>query len=377
MAILQIAEHLVQLRHEKGITQDELALFLGVTKASVSKWETGQSYPDILLLPKIATYYNTTIDALLGYEPQLCKEQIRKIYGDLTEDFIKLPFEQVMDKSRELVHEYYSCYPFVQEIAILWLNHFMLAKDPKMQMDILEEIKELCNHIQKDCSDVGICGDIMVLKATVDLYMGKYDKVIESMEPIVDPTRLRNQADTLLIQAYQMAGNNDKADYYNQMSAYAHLLSFMGDSIQMISIHMDDPVIAEMTIKRTEEVIKIYELLNLHPNVTLQFYYQKAIYLLHHEDKEGAIKALSDFTIGSIDLVKNQVELKGDRYFNRIDEWIEETVLGKSAPRSLKFIFDCVLTVLTSPEIEPISKDKRVQDLIKLVKERSKQYDTK
>ena len=42
-----------------------------VTKASVSKWETGQSYPDILLLPKLATFFNVTVDELIGYEPQL------------------------------------------------------------------------------------------------------------------------------------------------------------------------------------------------------------------------------------------------------------------------------------------------------------------
>ena len=49
-----------------------------VTKASVSKWESGQSYPNILLLPKLATFFNVTVDELIGYEPQLSLEQIKK-----------------------------------------------------------------------------------------------------------------------------------------------------------------------------------------------------------------------------------------------------------------------------------------------------------
>lgn len=41
---LNIAKTLILKRKEKGITQDELANYIGVSKASVSKWETGVSH---------------------------------------------------------------------------------------------------------------------------------------------------------------------------------------------------------------------------------------------------------------------------------------------------------------------------------------------
>jgi len=56
MREINIAEVLARKRKEKGMTQEELSNFIGVSKASVSKWETGQSYPDITLLPLLATY---------------------------------------------------------------------------------------------------------------------------------------------------------------------------------------------------------------------------------------------------------------------------------------------------------------------------------
>ena len=43
MAMVNIAENLLHLRRDKGITQDVLAEFLGVSKASISKWENGGS----------------------------------------------------------------------------------------------------------------------------------------------------------------------------------------------------------------------------------------------------------------------------------------------------------------------------------------------
>ena len=44
---LNFSDNIIKLRHNKKITQEQLADFIGVTKGSVSKWETGQSLPDI------------------------------------------------------------------------------------------------------------------------------------------------------------------------------------------------------------------------------------------------------------------------------------------------------------------------------------------
>ena len=60
MNALNLAENIIRLRHDKKITQEQLANFVGVTKASVSKWETKQSMPDILLLPQLAAFFDVT-----------------------------------------------------------------------------------------------------------------------------------------------------------------------------------------------------------------------------------------------------------------------------------------------------------------------------
>lgn len=53
MKEINIGRVLIKNRHKRGITQDELATHLGVSKGAVSKWETGSSLPDILLLPQL------------------------------------------------------------------------------------------------------------------------------------------------------------------------------------------------------------------------------------------------------------------------------------------------------------------------------------
>ena len=93
MNSLHFAENLIRLRKKRRVTQEELAGFIGVTKASVSKWETRQSLPDILLLPQLASFFDVSVDELLGYEPQLQSEQIQRYYAKLAKDFSKKPYD--------------------------------------------------------------------------------------------------------------------------------------------------------------------------------------------------------------------------------------------------------------------------------------------
>ena len=58
-----------ELRKKNGLTQEELAGRVGVTGQAVSKWENGQAYPDITLIPTLATILGTEIDHLFGKKP--------------------------------------------------------------------------------------------------------------------------------------------------------------------------------------------------------------------------------------------------------------------------------------------------------------------
>jgi len=64
-----MGKRIMQLRKEKGYTQEQLAELCGVSAQAVSKWENDVSCPDISILPQLAELLGVTTDELLGVKP--------------------------------------------------------------------------------------------------------------------------------------------------------------------------------------------------------------------------------------------------------------------------------------------------------------------
>lgn len=63
---MEFSEKLQELRQQKGLTQQELAEALFVSRTAVSKWESGRGYPSIDSLKSIAVFFGVTVDELLS-----------------------------------------------------------------------------------------------------------------------------------------------------------------------------------------------------------------------------------------------------------------------------------------------------------------------
>lgn len=66
--MLYLAENLKKYRMMKNLTQEDIAEYLHITPQSVSKWERGETYPDITFLPALANIFETSIDLLIGMD---------------------------------------------------------------------------------------------------------------------------------------------------------------------------------------------------------------------------------------------------------------------------------------------------------------------
>lgn len=72
---MEFNEKLQELRKKKGMTQEELASQLFVSRTAVSKWESGRGYPNIESLKAIARFFSVTVDELLSTDEVLAIAQ--------------------------------------------------------------------------------------------------------------------------------------------------------------------------------------------------------------------------------------------------------------------------------------------------------------
>lgn len=92
-----IGQNIAELRKQKGIRQEELARFVGVTAQAVSKWENG-GVPDTELLPKIAEFFGISIDELFGVKG---KKSV-SLQDMILDDIVNTGEENRIDRAFEL-----------------------------------------------------------------------------------------------------------------------------------------------------------------------------------------------------------------------------------------------------------------------------------
>lgn len=77
-----IGEKILELRKARSLTQEKLGEQLGISSQAVSKWENGDSMPDIMVLPQLCEILGISIDALLEVPQSMKKENIMKSFRD-------------------------------------------------------------------------------------------------------------------------------------------------------------------------------------------------------------------------------------------------------------------------------------------------------
>lgn len=150
---INIAENLKRLRKQHGITQENLADFIGVTFQAVSKWERGEGYPDITILPVIANYFGVTLDELIGMNEIKDAARLDEVFEKLKENASVGKIDDNIKILRREIKHFPNNYILLFELA-----HYLTynGADDEIQADNNIEGMRICRRILEFCTDSNI-----------------------------------------------------------------------------------------------------------------------------------------------------------------------------------------------------------------------------
>lgn len=365
---MKIGQIISEKRKEKGITQQALANFIGVSKASVSKWENDLTYPDITLLPLLAAFFDLSLDELLDYHSQLSTDEIKRIYQLLQDSFSQSNGEEVLQELRRFIRRYYSCYPFILQMGVFILNHFDYfpnSSNRESSVVYIDEARELFVHVKENAKDVHLINQASNYEAYALLALQRSDEVLTLLGehvPAYFPT------ESLIANAFQQKGELDKGIVTLQSAIAQYLYVMISGLTNYMQLLLSDVEKFEKTYFRGQAVAEAFNLKQLHPLVWINFQLSAAIGYAQFNRPEQVKMILSDFS-AVVRKLRLPISLHGDDYFDQIQPWLEQLDLGQQVPRKSQNIQDELFTiVLEHPVFESYKSEPFYQE-IKTLKE--------
>ncbi len=362
MNTLHIAENILKYRHGKRITQEEVAKYLGVTKASVSKWENAQSIPDVMLLPQLAAFFGVTVDELLGYESQLTDNQIEIIVKELTTGFANGDIKDTFVLANAYIRNHYSCHKFLVRMAALFITNYNRLETKEEQNSILEQTRKMCKTVLSESVVQRERRTALSVKCMADLLTGKPAYVVDALLPLCDADSMLYPDTDLLIQAYQDLDKPEDANSFAQVCMFTNLMNQVSTSIGYLTVNLGKADVAKETIGRTAELIRLYNLSTLNPDLTARFFLVAALFYASVNNATETLRFLNLYAQSIDELFYKGIAFSGDGYFNKIDKWISDNLKADN-PRSARLDPEDVIGILDNPAFDFLSSTPEIKTI--------------
>lgn len=319
----KLGEVIIKYRKEKGLTQEQLAKAVGVSTPAVSKWESGNTYPDIMLLAPIARMLGITTDELLAYQEDLSDAEILQ-YGKQMEDlFDTKGFDAGYSQCEKLIYEYPNSNDLKYNFALLYQRELALSRF------LHEEQKTMAtNRAIEIFEQVLASKDLKLTSAATfnlaSLYMTT-DRC-DRAEQLLDRLPKTNMdANELYPMLYMIQGRTDEAEKLleNELFRSIHTALAMLGLLGSISEGKNNTTRAMYTTDLMDQIIQLFD---LQSTIGLD---KKTLLLL----KQGEIKeALDYFEIYIDKIVSLSFDYSNHPLFSDIKVSNEKQHHGKIKP---------------------------------------------
>lgn len=184
---MKIHEIIRERRTALGMTQEQVASYLGVSAPAVNKWEKAVTCPDITLLPALARLLGTDLNTLLSFQEELTEQEIGRFLNELAKDAQEYGAEHAFELGMEKIREYPSCGPLILNVALTLQGLFALQPTERQVSSHTNEIEELYKRAAKSKDD-RVCRQAKAMLVSIYLNRQEYEEAEKRIDEMPDET---------------------------------------------------------------------------------------------------------------------------------------------------------------------------------------------
>ena len=203
-----LGKNIRTLRKGKNLTQEQFAEAIGVSFKSVSRWENGDTYPDIEMIPIIARYFAVTTDYLFGIPEEKKKEEFKALRKELDE--LK---ENDTERAIEILRTVRASYDLKDTFYGLCVS--LVDSDVKKTKELKDELRRI-SELFFDSNPDSLSRSL-ALQYFVMLEEEQYVPALIDRYAADDKSCTR---DSLLYERYLYLDEFDKAEIFRQRVIY-------------------------------------------------------------------------------------------------------------------------------------------------------------
>jgi len=250
---MSIGTNIKRLRTAKNITQEQLSAAMNITCAAVSKWERGETYPDITLLQPLAYFFGVTLDELMGYNQEKIQAEIDEV--------IALYRQHWNDKKgREIIVKAYRDYPNDYWIMYYYMWNVggdLADNDPAVLLEHKDEFCAICEKILGGCTEENLRLGAWNMRAKILHAEGKTEEALE-----IYKTKFTDWFTTSGQKTEQLFSKDTSEYYFHVQKNMYELVDFAADKLGRTvffnpSLSMDEK--AKRTLRYGDLMINAFE----------------------------------------------------------------------------------------------------------------------
>ena len=196
---LNIGKKLRQLRREREITQEEMANHLGISFQAISKWERGDGYPDITMLPLLAGYFSVSVDSLLGMDEESAWQRYDEINRTWSDNRTAARHRENVELMEEALREYPNDPLMLVQLSASLERLAGQAETPAEKREHIRRSVEVQERILRYCDDCEVRGATMYNICFSYEKLGMHDKAVEQARKLPNLYKARENALAVLL----------------------------------------------------------------------------------------------------------------------------------------------------------------------------------